>query len=359
MFVKHPYDIGDRVEITSTKDQLTVEHISLLYTVFRRVTTNQLVQTPNIVLNSLWIENTSRSNAMREQIPIFVDFKTSFEDIQLLKSEMTKFVSDSQNVRDYFPDVDIQVMGLAEMNRLELQVEILHKSNWANEAVRASRRSRFLCALTLALRRVPINGPDGGGALLGEAANPTYSVAISDATAAHYKSNAADEMEAARLVPSKRPETNPDDKNPQSSEKRAVDVLNDRSPAVDNTRDDPWTARDPSRNHGDSAELEEVKGMLRRESTRGRRKSGRRPSIPSMHSSIQRSPSTKSAKSFRGQPGQAGAEVIRPPIPHPLAVHPASRPESPFTQKPADGSTPTLPQLQPSNYQLPQHSRWV
>ena len=52
LFVKHPFDIGDRVDIAS--DEFVVEHISLLFTVFRRIAgpkTGQLVQYANIVLS--------------------------------------------------------------------------------------------------------------------------------------------------------------------------------------------------------------------------------------------------------------------------------------------------------------------
>lgn len=302
---------------------------------------------------------------MREQIPIYVDFKTSFEDVQLLRSEMTKFVNDSENNRDYFPEVDIQVLGLAEMNKLELQVEILHKSNWANEAVRASRRSKFLCALVLALRRVPINGPGGGGAALGDSTNPSYSVAISDSTAAQNKSKDTAEKEAARLVPSKKLDAKSDDKNAgHALERKAVNVLTDRSPAIDNTRDDPSTSRDPDRAQGESTDLEEVRTILRRETTQGRRKSAHHRSMQSLRS-VQRSPSAKSARSFRSQ---IGGDTTRPPVP-PESTRPpmpltsgagvplSPGPGSAHGQKRSDESAKALPQIPPMNYQLPQHQR--
>lgn len=42
LFVKHPYDVGDRVEINSI--QMVVDRISLLYTVFTRTDKMQIVQ---------------------------------------------------------------------------------------------------------------------------------------------------------------------------------------------------------------------------------------------------------------------------------------------------------------------------
>ena len=125
--MKHPFDIGDRVDISG--EQLIAERISLLFTVFKRVTNGKVVQIPNIVLNGLWIDNITRSKAMREQLAVFVHFDTTFDDVQILKSELQKFVTDKENSRDFQPDLDIEVVGIAEMNKMELRVEIKHKSN--------------------------------------------------------------------------------------------------------------------------------------------------------------------------------------------------------------------------------------
>lgn len=57
-----------------------------------------------------------------------------------------------------------------------------------------------MCALVLALRKVPIFGPGGGGLPLGDAANPSYNVSISSDVAAASKDKAAKEAEAARMA---------------------------------------------------------------------------------------------------------------------------------------------------------------
>ncbi|KAI9828018.1 MAG: hypothetical protein M1832_003545 [Thelocarpon impressellum] len=314
LFVKHPFDVGDRVDIS--KEKLTVEHISLLFSVFKRVDNHKVVQIPNTVLNQTWIENVSRSKAMREQINLFINFDTTLEDINALKVELEKFVSSKENNRDYQPDIDVEIVGIAEMNKLELMVEIKHKSNWSNETLRAMRRSKFMCALVLALRKVPIYAPNGGDAVLGDLGKPTYSVAISDAEAAANREAFAAKKEAKRLFPSgdgsAKPEERPDlgqrltsdvfkksneslrqDTRPSTagaSEKTAIDSISARRPGADASRDD-WDAyRDelgtagPERSSEEShvgGDLEEVRGLLRRESTRGRRKASapRKPSV--------------------------------------------------------------------------------
>ncbi|KAF1987068.1 hypothetical protein K402DRAFT_376380 [Aulographum hederae CBS 113979] len=299
IFVKHPYDIGDRIDLSDAKDQLTVEHISLLFTVFKRVNTGRMVQIPNIVLNSVWIENVSRSAAMREQISMYVNFDTSFEDIRALKNEMQAFVLDKDNSRDFQPDIDVEVTGIAEMNKLELRVEIRHKSNWANETIRAARRSKFMCALVLALRKVPIYGPGAGDAGLGSGDNPTFSVAISPEDAKRNKDSFAATKEAKRLFPTKKSPSqdnlgnSPTTSSPSGpfpgGETKAMNSLNARNPAQDHSRDNnAWAATatgiaDDAKSlasttndnpRSSQADLDEVRGLLHRQSTRGKRKTG-------------------------------------------------------------------------------------
>jgi small-conductance mechanosensitive channel len=285
LFVKHPYDIGDRVDITN--EQLIVEHIALLYTVFKRVTNGKTVQIPNIVLNSAWVENISRSRAMREQVSVFCAFDTSFEDVNALKLEMMAFVRDPMNSRDFHPDIEIEVVSIAEMNKLELRVEILHKSNWSNESLRTARRSKFMCALVLALRKVPIAGPGGADAALGSADKPTWSVAVPpvDAITAYqkFKENA----DAKRLYPVNKPEDNDKGKSTGTDylgtgiggEGNAVNSLHNRRPGADPVRDDTWRDRDDASTIGRPSmdarpDLDEVRGLLHKASSAGKRKGG-------------------------------------------------------------------------------------
>ncbi|KAI4251188.1 MAG: hypothetical protein LQ352_005007 [Teloschistes flavicans] len=298
LFVKHPFDVLDRVDVGD--DQLIVEHISLLFTVFRKVNTGKLTQTPNVVLNTQWIQNVSRSKAMKEQLLLYVHFDTTLEDIQLLRNEIQAFVRDKENSRDFLSDVEVEVTGIAEMNKLELKVEIRHKSNWANETVRAARRSKFMCALVLALRRIPIYAPGGGDAALGSSDKPTYSVNVSDEQAAASREAYTKTKEEKRLVPSKNPNP-PEDtaissateapptatsaippplryRLPPLAETSALSVLNSRDPAAGTADDfqdldvDHATDARPSSDSRRSSDIEEVRGFLRRQSTRGKRK---------------------------------------------------------------------------------------
>lgn len=163
-----------------------------------------------------------------------------------------------------------------------------------------------MCALVLALRRIPIYAPGGGDATLGSSDKPTYSVSVTDAEAAANRDAFAKTKAGKRLVPSKMPDepqpietlakstTATDVRDsvepampsplryrlPTLDESSALKDLNTRPPAADtaHNRADSMdsdlitsgstTPHDPHR----SADLEEVRSLLRRQSTRGKRK---------------------------------------------------------------------------------------
>ncbi|KFA61166.1 hypothetical protein S40285_02217 [Stachybotrys chlorohalonatus IBT 40285] len=228
LFVKHPYDVGDRVDINDTK--MVVDRISLLYSVFTRLDSHQIVQIPNIVLNNLWVDNISRSKAMVEPVSIDVFYGTSFEDIELLRLEMEQFVRSPDNSRDFKPDFSISVGGVGNLDKLTLFLSIKHKSNWHNDSVRATRRSKFMCALAMALRKVPIYGTGGGGDPLGAPSNPSYSVAVSDEFAAKARDESAKTKEEQRLATTNAASAT----EQQEHEQQAIDVINSR-PVVPET----------------------------------------------------------------------------------------------------------------------------
>lgn len=174
------------------------------------------------------------------------------------------------------------------MDKLQLKVEIMHKSNWHNETIRASRRSKFMCALVLALRKVPIYGPGGGGEALGGPTNPGYSVSVSDAEAAEARAKAKDAKEEKRLVPTQSRIADGAELGPEN-ETNAADNLNARRPTMDAAHQDsdwPTTGQDEEKFVDSASErkrdsqIEALRSdMIKRQSTRGRRKPG--TSVPS------------------------------------------------------------------------------
>jgi hypothetical protein len=299
--VKHPFDVGDRVDIVGPNvEHLVVEQISLLYTLFKRIDTMKMVQVPNIVLNNLWVENVTRSKAMKEQLELAISFDTSLEDIEILRTEMETFVRHADNARDFQPDFTLEASGVGNMDKLLLKIEIRHKSNWHNETVRAARRSKFMCALVLALRKVPIYGPGGGGEALGGPTNPGYSVAITDTLAAEARDKAKEAKEAKRLVPTA-PKAEQVD-----NDKEAAENMNARNPLDDaahgnngswtSGRDDQTLGEDAADRKRDS-DIDELRdGLMKRKSTVGRRRAG--DHIPIIDTETQPNISVTSPRNF-------------------------------------------------------------
>lgn len=288
---------------------------------------------------------------MHETISLFVSMDTSLADIQLLRNEMKRFVVDPDNKRDFLDDIDVQIVDLHEMDKLEISIDIKHKSNWANETVRASRRSKFMCALVLAFRKVPIYGPGGGDPKLGFPGNPTVSVSINAEEAARARDEAARGKEAARLVPTKKEESAG---AASTSELRVVTSLNERSPALDGARDAGSLREDVSGDPPRGADVlgaeAEEQNILRRQTTLGRRRGGEvsglamagmptmtsasLPDIgvtaptpvdtrgpgPSWHQSTQ---TTSSDEDWYGTGDEAEMQQLEPMQPPPLAARPS------------------------------------
>jgi hypothetical protein len=216
---------------------------------------------------------------MKEIIDVNVSFDTSFEDIELLRAEMENFVRSPENSRDFQPDVAIGVGGVGDLDKLTLKIAIKHKSNWHNEVVRATRRSKFMCALALALKKIPINGPGGGGDPLGGPSNPTYSVAVTDEFAVSAREKSEKEKEAKKLV-NQKTEQAPANAPDTETEQRAAEQLNAASPVVEALEtwgyNNSLGPRDSVSHRERTADASAARFGLpsTRESQRGRRKAG-------------------------------------------------------------------------------------
>ncbi|KAI1796400.1 Mechanosensitive ion channel-domain-containing protein [Ganoderma leucocontextum] len=156
LFVKHPYDVGDRV--TVNKDTFTVKEIRLLSTIF--LDSNAcLVQAPNTVLNGVFIHNMRRSPQMSESFEFDVAYATSFEQIERLRELMLSFLNVER--RDYQPIFDVYVIDMPGQEKLTLKADIKYKSNWQQGTLKAQRRNKWICALKASMEKLKIFGPDG------------------------------------------------------------------------------------------------------------------------------------------------------------------------------------------------------
>lgn len=190
-----------------------------------------------------------------------------------------------------------------------------------------------MLALCSALKTVPIYGPGGGGDAAGSAANPNYSVSISDSEAKENAHATAEARESARLVPTKKIQEAKEALSPirsqpgpgaglSAKDTRIIDDLTSRNPASDPSRDEAWASgRDDSSTLGrpsiDHQDLEDVRGLLRRESTRGKRKASNDPrgyGGPSIPTISEPSP-TVSYNDYAQDTAYSGAGYGRPQPP--------------------------------------------
>ncbi|KAH0545061.1 hypothetical protein FGG08_000832 [Glutinoglossum americanum] len=162
VFVKHPFDVGDRVDIygntgtTMKGDTYFVKEISLLYTEFKKLE-GHIVQAPNSYLNNLFILNNRRSGPLAEAIPIVIKFGTSLEQIEELRKRLLEFVMSEK--RDFQSKIMTELRDITEAHSITLNVVFFYKSNAQNELLRLQRRNKFICCLMVAMSDIGIEGP--------------------------------------------------------------------------------------------------------------------------------------------------------------------------------------------------------
>lgn len=162
VFVKHPFDVGDRVGIYGNTgsalkgDDYFVKEISLLYTEFKKME-GHVVQAPNSYLNTLFILNQRRSGGLAEAVPITFKFGTTLEQIEGLRKKLLEFVTAEK--REYQSNILTELRDIHEAHSISLNVVFFYKSNWQNELLRLQRRNKFICALMVSMQELGIEGP--------------------------------------------------------------------------------------------------------------------------------------------------------------------------------------------------------
>ncbi|TIA93991.1 hypothetical protein E3P81_00486 [Wallemia ichthyophaga] len=156
LFVKHPYDVGDRVKIDG--NDMTVKEMNLLYSIFRGID-GTITQAPHAVLNLKYIHNYRRSGSTSEEFIFNVFYDTSFDQIEDLRSRMLHFLKTER--RDFIQECDINILDLPDQEKMTLSTSINYKSNWQNIALYTQRRVKWMVAMKIALAESKIYGPAG------------------------------------------------------------------------------------------------------------------------------------------------------------------------------------------------------
>ncbi|KDQ51174.1 hypothetical protein JAAARDRAFT_199387 [Jaapia argillacea MUCL 33604] len=155
LLVRHPFDVGDRVELP--EGSYTVKELLLLHTVFLD-SNGIVVQVPNIVLHTKYIQNIRRSPPMSEPFKFDIDFSTSFGQLESLRDKMMAFLK--VNSEDFFPIFDLMILETPDKTMC-LKVDIKYKSNLQLDSLKAQRRNKWICALVQARSDCEIYGPNG------------------------------------------------------------------------------------------------------------------------------------------------------------------------------------------------------
>lgn len=155
VFIKHPFDVGDRVTIYGNTgkaglgDDYFVKEIALLFTEFKKME-GHVVQAPNSYLNTLFILNQRRSGGLAEAIPVTMKFGTTIEQLEGLRVALLEFVG-TEN-REYQTNILTELREVYEAYSISMNVVFFYKSNWQNELLRLQRRNKFICALMVAMQ---------------------------------------------------------------------------------------------------------------------------------------------------------------------------------------------------------------
>ncbi|WPG97980.1 Hypothetical protein R9X50_00076300 [Acrodontium crateriforme] len=161
VFIKHPFDVGDRVTVYGNtgdlgrNDDYFVKEISLLYTEFKKMQ-GHVVQAPNSVLNGLFILNQRRSGGLAEAVPIQIKFGTTLDQIEDFRNRLLEFVIGEK--REYQSNILTELRQIDDVYSMTLNVIFFYKSNWQNEGLRLARRNKFICAMMVSMQQAGIEG---------------------------------------------------------------------------------------------------------------------------------------------------------------------------------------------------------
>ncbi|KAA8905315.1 hypothetical protein TRICI_005311 [Trichomonascus ciferrii] len=162
LFVKHPLDVGDMVEIviphSAAPTQCIVVEVSLLYTVFRVNATGLLIQHSNAMLNTFWIGNVSRAGPQSTSFTLTLGLpETSYEDLEKFRHALDEFLE--AYPRDYFTNPYVQAIDYPDLDRISLCINVTFKSNQEDAILYGVRRNRLISFLAQCVNEIPLHVP--------------------------------------------------------------------------------------------------------------------------------------------------------------------------------------------------------
>nr|GMD43533.1 mechanosensitive ion channel protein 6-like [Ipomoea batatas] len=151
LFVMHPYDVGDRVEIDGV--QMIVEEMNILTTVFLRFD-NQKITYPNSVLSTKPISNYYRSPDMGDAIDFAIHISTPMEKIATMKERITRYIENKSE--HWYPAPMIVMRDIEDLNRIKWSIWLSHTMNFQDMGERWTRRAQLVEEMIRIFRELDI-----------------------------------------------------------------------------------------------------------------------------------------------------------------------------------------------------------
>lgn len=162
VFVKHPFDVGDRITVygnTGTLmrgDDYYVTEVSLLYTEFKKME-GHMVQAPNSVLNTLFILNHRRSGQLADVFELRMKYGTPASVIKELEARMTEYVLAQK--RDFAGKIITELRSFEDAYCMTVNFICFHKTSYQNELLRLTRHNKFAIELMSQMVALGIEQP--------------------------------------------------------------------------------------------------------------------------------------------------------------------------------------------------------
>ncbi|KAL3639006.1 hypothetical protein CASFOL_016913 [Castilleja foliolosa] len=151
LFVMHPFDVGDRVEVDGV--QMVVEEMNILTTIFLKFD-NHKIYYPNSVLSTKPIHNYYRSPEMGDAIDFCIHISTPVEKIALMKERITRYI---ENKTDHWQPAPLIVMrDVEDMNRIKFSIWLNHRMNHQDMGERWVRRALLVEEMVKTFRELDI-----------------------------------------------------------------------------------------------------------------------------------------------------------------------------------------------------------
>ncbi|KAL6506656.1 hypothetical protein OROHE_022488 [Orobanche hederae] len=151
LFVMHPFDVGDRVEVDGV--QMVVEEMNILTTVFLKFD-NHKIYYPNSVLSTKPIHNYYRSPEMGDAIDFCIHISTPVEKIALMKERITRYI---ENKSEHWQPAPMIVMrDVEDMNRIKFSIWLTHRMNHQDMGERWVRRALLVEDMVRTFRELDI-----------------------------------------------------------------------------------------------------------------------------------------------------------------------------------------------------------